>query len=225
MERDDAAMRSMTWSILRIGLLVFAVSVLVSVPFMVFGETVFVPVFEAMKERTLWLVVLAVALLGADAVLPVPSSWVVIFLAQQAGVLVGIVGGTVGLSIGVVVASWLGKVAVGRVAPRFIPAAEMERLRSAMEKHTVATLACMRSVPVLAETSVLIAAAAGVPRGRIFAATLVPNLAIAVIYSVAAEDSFTTACIAFLATVVFSYAAWVAYLRVRTGRINARAND
>jgi 3-dehydroquinate synthase len=206
-------MKNRLWPFLKIGLLVFGVSVLVSVPFMIFGEALFMPAFEALRHSTFWLVMLAIALLSADAVLPVPSAWVIIFLAQEKGLAAGIVGGSVGLAVGVLVSGWVGRAAVGRAAPKFFPAAEMERLRVTIERHTIVTLACMRSVPVLAETSVMIAAGAGVPIRRIFWMTLAPNIAIAVIYSVAASDSFLTACLAFLATVAVSYLAWRGYER------------
>lgn len=198
-------MRSAVISFLRIGVLVFAVSVLVSVPFMIWGEEVFVPAFEGVRHNVAWMVGLAVALLSLDAVLPVPSSWVIIFLAQESGRVAGFVGGSVGLAVGVVVAAWLGRAAVGRAAPKFIPEAEIERMRAMIEKHTILTLACMRSVPVLAETSVVIAAAAGVPVRRIFWLTLGPNVAIAGIYAIAGDESLLTACIVFLATVAVSY--------------------
>jgi hypothetical protein len=213
-------MKTAVWSFLRIAGLVFAVSVLVSVPFMIWGESVFVPAFEALRHNVVWMVGLAIALLGADALLPVPSAWVIIFLAQESGRIAGFIGGAVGLSLGVLVAGWLGRVAVGRAAPKFIPESELVRMRSMIERHTILTLACMRSVPVLAETSVVVAAAAGVPIARIFWMTLPPNLAIAAIYALAADDSFSTACIAFLATVGVSYVAY-RLAGVRAKRVGA----
>ncbi len=209
-----ASKRGLAKALLRATVLVFAVSVLVSLPFMIFGEALFVPVFEAARGSTLWLVLLAIGLLSVDALLPVPSAWVVMFLAQQSGAIAGVIGGTIGLSVGVVVAGWIGRAAVGRAAPKFFPEAELARLRESMERHTIITLACMRSVPVLAETSVLIAAGAGVPLRRIFWATLPPNVAISVVYSLAADESLLTACIAFLATVALSYAAWRVHARL-----------
>ena len=112
----------------------------------------------------------------------------------------------------------MGRVAVGRIAPRFFPDAELARLRSSLQQRLVLTLACFRSVPVLAETSVMLAASLGVPVRRIVGATLLPNLAISAIYSLAVDASFATACLAFFATVVPSYALW----RWSTRR-NARA--
>jgi hypothetical protein len=224
---DRGSRRGLAGPLLRATALVFAVSVLVSVPFMIFGEALFVPVFEAVRHSTFWLVLLAIALLAADALLPVPSAWVVIFLAQQSGALAGMIGGTLGLSAGVLVAGWIGRAAVGRAAPKFFPEVELARLRDSMQRHTIVTLACMRSVPVLAETSVLIAAGAGVPLRRIFWATLPPNVAISVVYSFAADESFLTACLAFLATVGVSYAAWRvhAWLAAREKVMNGGASS
>jgi 3-dehydroquinate synthase len=204
-------MKPLVSGVLRLTLFVFVVSVLVSLPFIFFGESFVMPLLEGLRHKTVWLVLLAIALLASDAVLPVPSAWVIIFLAQQTGIIAGIIGGTVGLAVGVIVAAWVGKKAVGRIAPKFFPEAELVRLRESIQKHTTITLACMRSVPVLAETSVMIAAAAGVSITRIFWVTVLPNLVISVIYAVAADDSFLTASLAFLATIAVSYLSWKLY--------------
>jgi len=114
----------------------------------------------------------------------------------------------------VLAAGWIGRAAVGRIAPKFLPDAELARMRESLQSRLTLTLACLRSVPVLAETSVILAAATGVPVRRIFGATLLPNFIISAIYSVsaaysrAAEDSFMTASITFLVIMVLSYAIW-----------------
>ena len=108
-------------------------------------------------------------------------------------------------------------VAVGRVAPKFFPEAELARLRESLQQRLSLTLACWRSVPVMAETTVIIAAAAGVPVRRIFWATLLPNFVVSVIYSMAADDSAKTAILTFLATLVLSVALWWIFGR-RAGR-------
>ncbi|MFN0243231.1 MAG: hypothetical protein ACKVWV_10105 [Planctomycetota bacterium] len=198
------------------------VSVLVSLPFLFFGESFVMPLMEALRHNTSWLLLLAIALLASDAVLPVPSAWTIMFLAEQRGMSAGIFGGTAGLAVGVIVSAWIGKTAVRRVAPKFFPEAELVRLRESIQRHTTITLACMRSVPVLAETSVMIAAAAGVPMLRIFRATLLPNLVISVIYAMAAEDSFLTASLAFVATIAVSYLFWKLFDRLVTRRAAAK---
>jgi 3-dehydroquinate synthase len=136
----------------------------------------------------------------------VPATLVIMYVAAKAGWVAGIIAGTVGMSAGVLAAAWLGRVAVGRIAPKFFPDAELARLRDSLQRRLTLTLACLRSVPVLAETSIILAAAMGIPTGRIFRVTVLPNFLVATIYSVAADDSFATAAITFLATLVASYA-------------------
>lgn len=195
-------------AVVRITLFVLFVVALVSTPFVVWGQEYVMPWLHSHEQRAGMLVLLAIVLLAADSVAPVPATLVIMFLADKAGRVPGIVGGTIGMTAGVLAAAWLGRVAVGRIAPKFIPDAELARLRDSLQHRLAITLACLRSVPVLAETSVIVAAASGVPVRRIVAVTLLPNFVISVIYSVAANESFTTACIAFLATMIASYALW-----------------
>lgn len=198
-------------------LFVMFIMALVSAPFVLFGEDLVLPLLKSRENQAGGLIVIAVMLLAADSVAPVPSTLVVMFLAAKSGPVAGIIGGTVGLSIGVLAAGWIGRVAVGRVAPKFFPEAELARLRESLQQRLALTLACWRSVPVMAETTVIIAAAAGVPVRRIFWATLLPNFVVSLIYSMAADDSAKTAILTFLATLGLSVALWWAFGR-RAGR-------
>ena len=181
---------------------------LVCLPFAIWGEEFVLPLLESRKQQVGALTVIAIVLLACDSVAPIPATLVIMYLAAKAGWLTGIVGGTVGLSAGVLAAAWIGRTAVGRIAPKFFPETEFTRLRTSLQSRLWITLACLRSVPVLAETSIIAAAAMGIPIGRIFRATLLPNLIVAAIYSVAADDSFKTAAITFAATMVVSFLAW-----------------
>ena len=202
---------------LKVVLFVMFIMALVSAPFVLFGEDLVLPLLKSRENQAGGLIVIAVMLLAADSVAPVPSTLVVMFLAAKSGPVAGIIGGTVGLSLGVLAAGWIGRVAVGRVAPKFFPEAEQARLRESLQQRLSLTLACWRSVPVMAETTVIIAAAAGVPVRRIFWATLLPNFVVSVIYSMAADDSAKTAILTFLATLVLSVALWWIFGR-RAGR-------
>jgi len=192
----------------KIVLFVIFVMTLVCLPFAIFGEEFVLPLLESREKQKGALTLLAIALLACDSVAPIPATLVIMYLAAKAGWVAGIVGGTVGMCLGVLAAAWLGRTAVGRIAPKFFPDAELARLRESLQRRLWLTLACMRSVPVLAETSVIAAAAMGVPVGRIFKATILPNVVVATIYSVAADDSALTAAVTFLLTMVLSYAVW-----------------
>lgn len=202
-------MKSPSFRLVKVTLFVMLVMALVCAPFIIWGEDFVLPLLNAQEHRIEWLVVIAIVLLAADSVAPVPATLVIMFLAAKAGTFAGIVGGTVGLTAGVLAAGWFGRVAVGRIAPRFFPDEELARLREALQTRLALTLACLRSVPVLAETSVIVAAAMGIPLRRIVLLTLLPNLAVALIYSVSADDSFVTATFAFLGTMVASGILWL----------------
>ena len=195
--------------LVRLTLLILFVVALVSVPFVIFGESLAEPFLASQEQRGVWLTVAAVVLLAADSVAPVPATLVIMSLAAKTGFVLGLVGGTLGMTAGVVFAGWFGRFAVGRIAPRFMPDAELERLRGALQTRLGWTLACLRSVPVLAETSVIVAAAAGVPLRRIVALTLRPNVAVSTIYAAAASESFLTASLAFLGTILASGVLWL----------------
>ena len=210
-------MRAPSKNSVKLALFLAFVMALVIVPFLIWGERLessVQPWLEAREHQTGLLTLIAIVLLASDSVAPVPATIVIMFLAWKAGWVAGIVGGTIGMSLGVLVAGWIGRDAVGRLAPKFLPESELIRIRDSLQRRLVLTLACLRSVPVLAETSVIVAAATGVPLRRVFRATLLPNLIVATIYSVAAassqsaKDSAATAAIAFLATMGLSYAAW-----------------
>lgn len=194
--------------VVRLALFMALVMSLVALPFLLLGESFVTPLLAAREHQAPLLVLIAIALLAADAVAPVPSVLVLVFLAAKTGWIAGVIGGTVGLCAGVVLAWWFGRVAVGRLAPKFFPEAELARLRDGLQRRLPLTLACWRSLPVMAETSVIVAAAAGVPLGRVFRGTLLPNFLIALIYSVAADDSVWFAALAFVATVAGSLIFW-----------------
>ena len=60
------------------------------------------------------------------------------------------------------------------------------------------------------------AAAMGIPVRRIFLVTILPNFLVATIYSVAADDSATTAIVTFLVTMVVSYVIWRVFGRAES---------
>ena len=188
---------------------------LVCLPFAIFGEDYVLPLLESREKQVGALTLIAIALLACDSVAQVPATLVIMYLAANAGWVAGIIGGTIGMSAGVFAAAWIGRSAVGRLAPKFLPEEELARLRTSLQQRLVITLACLRSVPVLAETSVIVAAATGVPVARVFWATVLPNLIVAAIYSVAADDSLVTAAVTFLATMILSYLVWRVFGRAR----------
>lgn len=194
--------------------MVFIVA-LVSTPFVIWGDVYVLPLLEAKAERTVALMLISVLLLAADSVAPVPATLVIMFLAANAGWLAGVIGGTLGLTAGVWTAVWVGRTMLGRIAPSFFPESELIRLKSGIGRNLTLTLACWRCVPVLAETTVMLAGAAGIPLGRILRVTLGPNFLISLIYSLAAHNSAGTAALTFVLILALSLGFWW-YFSVRS---------
>lgn len=192
----------------RFALFAVFVIALLGLPFALFGEE-YVVALLGNEDRHAWLLAaMGIALLTADSLAPVPSSLVIVAVALKAGWFVGTVAGTVGLCGQVIGAAWFGRVALGRVASRVFSVADLDSMRAAVPQRLALTLGCMRSVPLLAETSVAIAASVGIPLPAICRVTLLPNLAIAATYSLAAQAGLWAAVAAVVASIVMSLVAW-----------------
>ena len=66
---------------LKVVLFVMFIMALVSAPFVLFGEDLVLPLLKSRENQAGGLIVIAVMLLAADSVAPVPSTLVVMFLA------------------------------------------------------------------------------------------------------------------------------------------------
>jgi hypothetical protein len=113
-------------------LLIIAIIAIVSAPFVIWGDSFVMPLLQSYVDRTSLLILIAIILLAADSVAPVPATLVIMYLAAKGGTLAGIVGGTVGMAAGVLTAAWFGRTAVGRLAPKFFPEAELARMRAGL---------------------------------------------------------------------------------------------
>lgn len=167
-------------------LLLIAVVLLIPiVPFVLFGEA-----FEDQAgawARCEWtpaeLALLVVALLSSDILLPVPASGVCTYAAGVLGFSLGLLSTWTGMSIGAVVgfetARWLG----APLARRAIAADDLKRLQRTTSERGAWSLVLLRPVPVLGESSVILAGMLQLRRWTFLAAVLPANLALAAVYS------------------------------------------
>jgi uncharacterized membrane protein YdjX (TVP38/TMEM64 family) len=122
-------------------------------------------------------------LLASDVLLPVPSSLV----ATAAGYLLGLVPGAAvtwaGMTVGALVGYALGSSPARRLTRRFVGEAELARASRAHERWGDWAIIVCRSVPVLAEASVVFAGVAAMPLPRFLFLTGLANLAIALAYA------------------------------------------
>jgi uncharacterized membrane protein YdjX (TVP38/TMEM64 family) len=147
--------------------------------YMMFGE----PNLDQLRHMpTTLLVVLGVLLLAADIFIPVPSTVVVVILAQTLGPIPAVVAGTVGISLGC-----LGGYVVGRLGRkrslRLVDEASSDRLPNWLRGTSgIHLLALLRPVPIIGESSVVVAGLLGLKARDVLVATTLANLALVTAY-------------------------------------------
>ncbi len=195
--------------------------VLILVPFAIMDESV-----AAMAER--WVqagtgrVLVAVAvpvLLAMDVVLPVPSSVV----ATASGSLLGLGQGAavswVGFQLGAAIGYVVGRAIGVRVVRRLVGPTEMDRAEQAHRRWGAVSLLACRAVPVLAESSVMVAGAVRMPFGQFAWLTGLSNVAVALVYAWVGAYALETRALflAFLASLAVPGVLMVAYRAVEFG--------
>ncbi len=159
-----------------------------------------------------------VGLLVVDIVLPVPSS--VVMLAH--GALFGIVPGAalslLGRTGNAAVGFLLARGAGGFLSRRTVRRSSSDDGRGAelVRRWGLAAVVVTRPIPVLAESTLVAAAAMGLSPGRVIGAAVVGGLPEAVLYAVAGDvaASYANGAIVFVAVIALAAGAWAAGARL-----------
>jgi uncharacterized membrane protein YdjX (TVP38/TMEM64 family) len=171
--------------LIRWGAAASALLALILVPFALFEERVnALSAGLVTPERSPAAAALAVGLLlASDVVLPVPSS----ILSTASGALFGWLFGALvswlGMTAGCVAAWGLGRWAGRTGLRRLVGEAELERATRLASRHGAKALVLARPVPVLAEASVLLAAACGMPLPKLVALCAMANAGVSLAYA------------------------------------------
>lgn len=210
-------------------LLALAVLALIILPFVLIDESLTKSVEEFIRyrpSRPLIGTVLAL-LLAVDVFLPVPSS----LIATASGVLLGSTQGSLvtwmGMQAGALIGYALGRSAGRSVARRFVGEGELQRAERSHRRWGGFSLIVSRAVPVLAESSVLLAGLVRMPFARFVVLTGASNAAISIVYaSVGAYALETSAFLmAFAASMLFPAVLLGANRIFRRNRIRSATSD
>ncbi|MGH4023994.1 MAG: TVP38/TMEM64 family protein [Pseudonocardiaceae bacterium] len=170
---------------MRVGCYLAAIIAVVLIPFALFGSGV-----EGWTSGTLsaetsrWLAgVLIFGLLASDILAPIPSSLVCTAAGASLGAGTGTLVAAAGLTCGCLLGFWFARSLGPRSSRRLLGDRELDALTAAFQRYGVVVLVVCRPVPLLAETSVLIAGATSMPLGRVLAVTAAANLGVAGVYS------------------------------------------
>jgi len=179
---------------LRWALVVLALALGIIAPFVLWGDAVeaWVGAWISDRHATASTVLVLGGLLASDVLLPIPSSVVAVAAGMRLGFGVAVatiaVGSTLGCLVGWGLGRWLGRAGLRRV----VGENALARFDVLVQRYGVGALLLARSVPVLAEASVIAAGAGRFGPSRALGWTAAANLVVAVIYAGAGELAVAT---------------------------------
>lgn len=151
------------------------------IPFAIFGELDGIRWIEGTSG---WITFLyGIILLASDIVLPLPSSLIAVFLGAKLGWLAGSAAIFLGLMSGSLIGFGMGWVVGRKVLDRMISERGQELYTRLEHRMSYWALALCRSVPMLAEASVIAAGVAKLDIKKTLPMLLMSNLCLAILYS------------------------------------------
>ncbi|KWT64987.1 hypothetical protein APY04_3075 [Hyphomicrobium sulfonivorans] len=158
----------------------------ISIPLVVLGERfdLIIRDWMAAPESSLAVAAIGIALLVADLLLAIPSALVIALMGGLIGGAAATIAGTIGLSLACVWGFMLGR-SFGR---DFSSADDREQKEFStatglLKQYGLLALVVARPVPILAEISVIAAAALGMSAAPVLITTTLANLGIAALYA------------------------------------------
>lgn len=193
---------------LRLTLLFLLIATAILIPFICFEDAInqwFQTTLET-NESARWLI--ASVLFGAlslDIFLPVPSSLASTLCGHCFGIFTGFLISFSAMTVSSLLGYFLGRF-TQRVARKLLGEREATLLTTFFERHGIPTLIALRTVPILAEASVLFAGLANYRFWPTLGATLLGNALISLLYAIVGHVGHATDAMlpAFLASMVLS---------------------
>lgn len=181
MDESLGLLRALRFPILLIAI-VLAVPVL---PFLGFGESLERQIGGWLEQSVPPVVAagLAMGLLAADILLPVPSSVVSTFAAARCGFWLGAAAAWTGMTMGGVVGFWVARHFGRWAAARLSRAEELARIDQVIRRFGPFVVVLTRPIPVLAEASVLALGTTDLPWRRFLTPLALSNLGLAAVYA------------------------------------------
>lgn len=158
---------------------------LLLIPFVLFGDSLesWTDNFLNSSPTKLIATLLIEFLLSIDIVAPVPSS----IVSTAGGYFLGFIGGTLisltGMTVSCLIGYWIGARFGRPAALRLTDTKEISRFESLQKKYGDWILIISRSVPLLAETSVLFAGIGRMKISRFISMVTISNLGISMVYA------------------------------------------
>jgi len=174
--------------------------------------------YDLLGVRGISAALIGIALLVADVVLPVPSSLIMIANGALFGVGVGAALSILG-SLGAGLAGFFIGRHGGQVLNRFVPAEEQHRANHMLNEWGVLAIIVTRPIPLLAETTAIMAGASPMRWRSMVLATLAGSVPVAVLYALtgATAANLDNGILAFGVVLLVASLFWLARYRFRGG--------
>ena len=188
-------------------LLTVIILILLLIPFVLFGDSLdnWTNSFFQSGPSKLFASIVIGSLLSIDIVAPIPSS----IVSTAGGYFLGFIGGTlislVGMTISCLIGYWIGAKFGRPAALRFVDTREISRFESLQKKYGDWIIIISRSIPVLAETSILFAGIGSIKFSRFISMVTISNLGISMAYAAVGAYSahINSFLLAFAAAIIF----------------------
>ncbi|MCH8309006.1 MAG: TVP38/TMEM64 family protein [Chloroflexi bacterium] len=175
-----------------------------------------------MKPGSIGAAFAGIGLLWLDVALPVPSSLIMIANGALFGIFLGSVLSLIGGTGAAVIAFYIGRRG-GPLLKRFVPAAEYDRANRFLDEWGVLAIIVTRPVPLLAETTAIMAGSSNMGLIRVFVASIAGLLPVSLLYAVAGATaaSFGNAALSFVFVLIIAAVFWMTRRRL-SAAINSR---
>lgn len=163
-----------------------------------------------MNASTIGVALLGVVLLVADILLPVPSSLIMIANGALFGIVAGALLSLFGSLSAALIGFFIGRRG-GRLLARVVPLEERDRADRLLEKWGWLAIIVTRPVPLLAETTAVMAGASSIGWRQMTLAAFAGSLPIAVLYALtgATAANFDNAVLTFGFVLLMAGLFWV----------------
>jgi len=185
-QKGEAPQSSSRHTTIKWVLLVVVLLALVLVPFFLAGtaiESWTKDFIDAAGARP-WLAATVLGgLLASDILLPIPSSMVSTACGLLLGVSLGASVSLLGMTVSCILGYWLARGCGRTLAVRLVSSDDLDRFQSVHARFEDWAVVISRSIPVLAEVSVLFAGLSRMPAARFFLLSTLANLGISLGYA------------------------------------------
>lgn len=187
-------------------LLAIAILLIILLPFFLFGESVenWTSYFLNSSPPKLLVGIVIGGLLSVDILAPIPSSIVSTGGGYFLGFILGTLVSLTGMTVSCIIGYYLGAKFGNPISERLVGSRELLKFEKLQKKYGDFVIIISRAVPVLAETSILVAGIGRMPLNRFILIILLSNLGISLAYSAigAYSANINSFLLAFVAAIV-----------------------